>query len=127
MHSSTLFHKTYLTLCLYIQSFLENTAHPLLEGCASFLLDWLIKGQGDLLETNPSTSPEHYFIGPDGKKASVSYSTTMDIAIIKEVFLIVLSSAEVNNLCLCSCACTNVFVWTLYCSAIKYIFSSSFS
>ncbi|KAH7652440.1 Alpha-L-fucosidase protein [Dioscorea alata] len=77
------------------KSFLENTAHPLLEGCASFLLDWLIKGQGDLLETNPSTSPEHYFIGPDGKKASVSYSTTMDIAIIKEVFLIVLSSAEV--------------------------------
>ncbi|KAJ0973750.1 hypothetical protein J5N97_015715 [Dioscorea zingiberensis] len=77
------------------KSFLENTAYPLLKGCASFLLDWLIEGRGGYLETNPSTSPEHYFIGPDGKKSSVSYSSTMDIAIIKEIFLSVLSSAEV--------------------------------
>lgn len=64
--------------------------------CASFLLDWLIKGRGGFLETNPSTSPEHSFIAPDGKTASVSYSSTMDIAIIKEVFLAVVSSAKVT-------------------------------
>lgn len=35
------------------------------------------------------------FIAPDGKPASVSYSTTMDIAIIREVFSAVVSAAEV--------------------------------
>uniref|UniRef100_K4AF48 Glycosyl hydrolase family 95 catalytic domain-containing protein n=1 Tax=Setaria italica TaxID=4555 RepID=K4AF48_SETIT len=49
------------------KQFLEKTAYPLLEGSASFLLDWLIEGHREYLETNPSTSPEHYFIAPDGK------------------------------------------------------------
>ncbi|KAG0492666.1 hypothetical protein HPP92_006064 [Vanilla planifolia] len=77
------------------KEFLRDTAYPLLEGCAAFLLDWLIEGPDGFLETNPSTSPEHAFIAPDGEPASVSYSTTMDIAIIREVFAIVTSSAEV--------------------------------
>ncbi|KAE8008055.1 hypothetical protein FH972_004603 [Carpinus fangiana] len=77
------------------KDFLKNKAYPLLEGCASFLLDWLIEGHGGYLETNPSTSPEHMFIAPDGKPASVSYSSTMDIAIIKEVFSTIVSAAEV--------------------------------
>jgi len=74
---------------------LENKAYPLLEGCATFLVDWLIDGHGGYLETNPSTSPEHAFLTPDGQPASVSYSTTMDISIIREVFSAVLLSAEV--------------------------------
>ena len=74
---------------------MENKAYPLLEGCAIFLVDWLIEGQGGYLETNPSTSPEHAFLTPDGQPASVSYSTTMDIMIIREVFSAVLLSAEV--------------------------------
>ena len=65
-----------------------------MEGCASFLLDWLIDGKDGYLETNPSTSPEHMFIAPDGKPASVSYSTTMDMAITKEVFSSIISAAE---------------------------------
>lgn len=69
-----------------------------MEGCASFLLDWLIEGHGGYLETNPSTSPEHMFIAPDGKPASVSYSSTMDMAIIKEVFSAIVSAAEVKLL-----------------------------
>ncbi|CAI0430920.1 unnamed protein product [Linum tenue] len=84
--------------------FLKNKAYPLLEGCVQFLLSWLIKGPGRYLETNPSTSPEHMFIAPDGKQASVSYSTTMDTSIIKEVFSEILSAAELHifihsNLC----------------------------
>ncbi|KAF8780867.1 hypothetical protein HU200_000820 [Digitaria exilis] len=74
---------------------LENKAYPLLEGCASFLVEWLIEGPGGYLQTNPSTSPEHAFVAPDGQPASVSCSTTMDISIIREVFLAVLLSAEV--------------------------------
>ncbi|KAJ6424375.1 hypothetical protein OIU84_025216 [Salix udensis] len=75
--------------------FLREKAYPLLEGCASFLLDWLIEGPGGYLETNPSTSPEHMFIAPDGKPASVSYSSTMDMSIIKEVFSTIVSAAKI--------------------------------
>ncbi|KAF2321831.1 hypothetical protein GH714_003010 [Hevea brasiliensis] len=78
-----------------IQVFLKNKAYPLLEGCATFLLDWLLEGPGGYLETSPSTSPEHMFIAPDGIPASVSYSTTMDMSIIKEVFSAIVSAAEV--------------------------------
>lgn len=67
----------------------------MLEGCTSFLLDWLIKGKDGYLQTNPSTSPEHMFTAPDGKPASVSYSSTMDIAIVKEVFSAIVSASEV--------------------------------
>ncbi|KAI8554585.1 hypothetical protein RHMOL_Rhmol05G0109300 [Rhododendron molle] len=77
------------------KGYLETKAYPLLEGCTSFLLDWLIEGQGGYLETNPSTSPEHDFIAPDGRTASVSYSSTMDMAIIREVFSAVVTAAEV--------------------------------
>jgi alpha-L-fucosidase 2 len=80
---------------------LKNTAYPLLEGCALFLVDWLTDGPRGLLETNPSTSPEHAFIAPGtgGQQASVSYSTTMDISIIREIFMAVISSAEVTSTC----------------------------
>ncbi|KAM0872633.1 hypothetical protein ACQ4PT_038597 [Festuca glaucescens] len=79
------------------EDFLKNTAYPLLEGCALFLVDWLTEEPRGLLETNPSTSPEHDFIAPGagGQQASVSYSTTMDISIIREIFMAVVSSAEV--------------------------------
>ncbi|CAN6449719.1 unnamed protein product [Victoria cruziana] len=77
------------------KAFLEKKAYPLLEGCATFLLDWLVEGPGGYLVTNPSTSPEHEFVAPDGKKASVSYATTMDMAIIKEIFSAMESAAEV--------------------------------
>lgn len=77
------------------EDFLEKKAYPLLESCTFFLLDWLIESRGSYLETNPSTSPEHSFIAPDGKPASVSYSTTMDMSIIREIFSIIISAAEV--------------------------------
>ncbi|KAK3035764.1 hypothetical protein RJ639_033466 [Escallonia herrerae] len=79
------------------KDFLENKAYLLLEGCATFLLDWLIEGHGEYLETNPSTSPEHNFTAPDGKPASVSHSSTMDMSIIREVFAAeVLGKSEDN-------------------------------
>ncbi|KAK9667164.1 hypothetical protein RND81_14G237700 [Saponaria officinalis] len=77
------------------KNFLQKKAYPLLEGAATFLLDWWIQGKDGFLETNPSTSPEHMFMAPDGKPASVSYSSTMDIAITKEVFRIIISAANV--------------------------------
>ncbi|KAL9238298.1 hypothetical protein vseg_012736 [Gypsophila vaccaria] len=76
------------------KNFLRNKAYPLLEGAASFLLDWWIEGKDGYLETNPSTSPEHMFRSPDGKPASVSNSSTMDVAITKEVFAIIVSASN---------------------------------
>ncbi|KAF7840764.1 alpha-L-fucosidase 2-like [Senna tora] len=75
--------------------FLKYKAYPLLEGCVSFLLSWLIEGTEGFLETNPSTSPEHMFTAPNGEPACVSRSSTMDMAIIKEVFSIFLLAAEI--------------------------------
>ncbi|XP_074366897.1 alpha-L-fucosidase 2-like [Apium graveolens] len=80
------------------KDFLEKV-YSLLEGCVCFLLDWLIEGRGTYLETNPSTSPEHPFIAPDGQPASVSYSTTMDMAIIREVFSAFVSAAKILGRC----------------------------
>ncbi|WCJ17835.1 1 2-alpha-L-fucosidase [Euphorbia peplus] len=77
------------------KDFLKSVAYPLLEGCVLFLLDWLIEGRDGNLETNPSTSPEHMFIAPDGNPACVSYSSTMDMSIIREVFSAITSAAEV--------------------------------
>ncbi|XP_044490416.1 alpha-L-fucosidase 2-like isoform X2 [Mangifera indica] len=77
------------------KDFLRSKAYPLLEGCVLFLLDWLIEGNDGYLETNPSTSPEHNFIAPDGNIACVSYSSTMDMAIIREVFSAFISATEV--------------------------------
>ncbi|PWA99177.1 alpha-fucosidase A [Artemisia annua] len=77
------------------KDFLATKAYPVLEGCVLFLLDWLIEGKEGYLQTNPSTSPEHMFTAPDGKPASVSYSTTMDMSIIKEVFSNIVSAAKV--------------------------------
>ncbi|KAF2294916.1 hypothetical protein GH714_027009 [Hevea brasiliensis] len=54
-----------------------------------------LQGPEGYLETNPSTSPEHSFIAPDGKIASVSYSSTMDMAIIREVFYAVIAASEI--------------------------------
>ncbi|XP_078430290.1 1,2-alpha-L-fucosidase [Wolffia australiana] len=77
------------------KGFLQAKAYPLLQSCASFLLDWWIQGRGGFLQSNPSTSPEHTFIAPDGKTASVSYSSTMDIAITMELFSAFLSASLV--------------------------------
>lgn len=75
---------------------MENKAYPLLEGCAYFLVDWLVEGPDGYLETNPSTSPEHHFTAPDGKVASLSYSTTIDMELIRGVFTAVVAAAEVR-------------------------------
>lgn len=75
--------------------FLESKAYPLLKGCATFLLDWLVEDTKGILVTNPATSPEHKFIAPDGQQASVSFATTMDMAIIRETFSATISAAKV--------------------------------
>jgi len=68
------------------QSYLRNQAWPVMKGAAEFCLDWLFEdGKGHLV-TAPSVSPEIGFITADGTKAAVSMATTMDMAIIWDLF-----------------------------------------
>jgi alpha-L-fucosidase 2 len=66
--------------------YLREQAYPVMKSAAQFCLDWLIEdGQGHLI-TAPSTSPENKFTTPDGQHAAVSAASTMDMAIIWDLF-----------------------------------------
>ena len=68
------------------EAYLRDHAYPVMKSAAQFCLDWLIEdGQGHLI-TAPSTSPENKFTTPDGQHAAVSAASTMDMAIIWDLF-----------------------------------------
>ncbi|WP_256757405.1 glycoside hydrolase N-terminal domain-containing protein [Cohnella sp. WQ 127256] len=66
--------------------FLRERAYPIMKGAALFCLDWLVEGPDGQWVTNPSTSPENAFLTADGQSCSVTLASTMDIAIIRELF-----------------------------------------
>jgi len=77
------------------KKFLAEQAYPVMKGAAEFLLDWLIPdGKGHLV-TNPSTSPEHKFIAPDGNQAAVSMAATMDLALCRDLFTNCIEASEI--------------------------------
>jgi alpha-L-fucosidase 2 len=59
---------------------------PVLRGAAEFCLDWLIELPDGTLGTAPSTSPENEYIAVDGRPASVTTSSTMDLSLIADLF-----------------------------------------
>ncbi len=75
--------------------FLRERAFPLMKGAALFCLDWLIEGPDGKLVTNPSTSPENSFLTADGQPCNVTQASTMDIAIIRELFTYSLEAARI--------------------------------
>ncbi|KAL3688402.1 hypothetical protein R1sor_014711 [Riccia sorocarpa] len=78
------------------EEFLKNRAYTVMKGCSQFLLGWLIEDGNGNLVTNPSTSPEHYFVSPDtGGWASVTAASTMDLTIIRELFEAVIKVDEI--------------------------------
>lgn len=64
--------------------FLRVRGWPLLRGCAEFCLDWLVEGPDGHLDTVPSTAPENLFLA-GGEPHSVTYSSTMDITLVRAV------------------------------------------
>ena len=79
-------------------AFLRDRAYPVMKGAAEFCLDWLVDdGKGHLV-TSPSTSPEHKFITPDGGHAAVSMASTMDLALIRDLFFNLIDASEVLNM-----------------------------
>ncbi len=75
------------------RDFLAERAYPLMKGAAEFALDWLIEHDGWLV-TAPSTSPENKFTTPDGQHAAVSAATTMDMALLHDLFTNCIEAAE---------------------------------
>ncbi|WEG11736.1 glycoside hydrolase family 95 protein [Pullulanibacillus sp. KACC 23026] len=66
--------------------FLKNKAYPLMKESALFCLDYLTEDENGYLVSSPSTSPENTFLSSNGEPAAVSMSSTMDIAIMRELF-----------------------------------------
>lgn len=67
------------------KEFLEEYYNVIKEN-AIFILDWLIEDENGVLNTCPSTSPENKFLDKKGRPCAVSKSSTMDIAIIRNLF-----------------------------------------
>lgn len=77
------------------QNFLEKKAYPIMRDAARFCQDWLVKDDKSQLHTCPSTSPENEFFTENGEKCSVSYSSTMDISIIRQLFIDCIEAAKI--------------------------------
>lgn len=74
-------------------SILTGRGWSVLRGAAEFILDWMVQGPDGLWGTMPSTSPENIYLASDGRPASLSASTTMDLSLIRELFETVLLTA----------------------------------
>jgi alpha-L-fucosidase 2 len=74
-------------------AFLRDRAYPVIRGAAQFVLDALCFVDGHL-ETCPSTSPENSFVLADGRVASVSASTAMDLFLTRALFEHCIEAAE---------------------------------
>lgn len=78
-------------------SFLKEY-YPVMAGAARFCSGWLTEDDKGMLVTPVSTSPENHFVLPNGKEASVCSGATMDIAVIRNLFVHTLEAAEVLGL-----------------------------
>jgi alpha-L-fucosidase 2 len=76
-------------------AFLRDHAWPVLRGAAEFALDWLVEGPDGHLVTAPSTSPELGFHAPEGGIGTVTYGSTMDVQIFRDLFDHCLDAARI--------------------------------
>ena len=79
------------------ETFLRDTAYPLLRGASEFCLDWLVenpKSPGELI-TAPSTSPENEYKTSAGYHGTTCYGGTADMAIIRELFANTLAAGRI--------------------------------
>ena len=81
------------------REFLRRQAYPAMKEAAEFVLGALVEAPAGTpfagrLVTNPSTSPENQYI-VDGKPEHLTYASTMDIELIRELFENCRRAAEV--------------------------------
>jgi alpha-L-fucosidase 2 len=77
------------------QAELRTKIYPVLKGASAFALDLLVPdGKGHLV-TSPSTSPENHFIDPaTGQRVAVSRGSTMDMALVRQLFQNTIAGSE---------------------------------
>jgi alpha-L-fucosidase 2 len=73
------------------QEGLRHRLYPLLKSSCEFFVDFLVeipagKPFAGRLATNPSSSPENYYVMADGTKGFMTYAPTMDIEILGALF-----------------------------------------
>ncbi len=68
------------------RGWLASDGYPLMKGAAEFCLDWLVDNGHGRLVTAPATSPEHKFLTPDGAQAAISQASSMDLALVWDLF-----------------------------------------
>jgi alpha-L-fucosidase 2 len=76
------------------KNFLESKAYPIMKNAALFCLDWIYEDENGLCATCPSTSPENEFLY-QGQPHSASNSSTMDLAIIRELFTDCINASKI--------------------------------
>jgi len=83
------------------REFLGETAYPLMKGAAEFYDSWLVDDGNGHLVTPISNSPENQFIYLDKsgqeKTGGISMGTTMDMAIVRELFRNTIEAAQLLN------------------------------
>ncbi len=76
--------------------YLAQEGYPMMKQAAQFILDFLIEDKDGQLVTAPSMSPENAYILPGEKtKYQLTYSATIDIQIIQELFDACISASEI--------------------------------
>jgi alpha-L-fucosidase 2 len=68
------------------KEYLKKQAYPVMKEAAEFILDFLIKDKNGRWATAPSNSPENKYFLPNVGKFMLTYSATIDIQIINELF-----------------------------------------
>ena len=76
------------------EAFLRKKAFPIIQGAVEFYLGYLVPYEGYYV-TAPSTSPENTFLAPDMTAHSITFASTMDISILRELFGLYLKACEV--------------------------------
>ena len=79
------------------REFLREKAFPLIRGAVEFYLGYLVPYDGYLV-TAPSTSPENTFTASDHSVHSVTFGSTMDCSILKELFGNYLKACEILDI-----------------------------
>jgi len=77
------------------KTYLEREAYPVMKEAAEFLLGFIVKDKNGQWVTAPSNSPENTYKLPNGEKYMLTYGATMDIQIIRELFLACIKAEEI--------------------------------
>ena len=77
------------------ETFLRETAYPLMKGAALFFLDWLVEDEAGWLITPTGTSPENRFLYGKRESSGQAPAPTMDMAIIRENFTYCIEAARI--------------------------------